>query len=64
MKKTASITAAILLSFAAITAGTSESRKPVAVSAVYDGPVSTATVVGAPAHDYKLERESCCGPQQ
>ena len=73
MKKIATITASSLFAFAAIAAGTSQSSKavpaaeydgPVAltpVAAEYDGPVrSTSPEV----HDYKLERESCCGPQQ
>jgi hypothetical protein len=72
MKKTATIVASILFTFAAIAAGTSQSSNgtpaaeydgPVSTApqaAVYDGPVSTK---GDAAPDYKLERESCCGPQ-
>jgi hypothetical protein len=60
MSKIATIAVSILFAFSAIAAGTSEQKKQ-PVSVVYDGPVSTATV--AAEHDYKLERESCCGPQ-
>jgi hypothetical protein len=57
MSKIATIAASILLAFSAVAAGTTE--QPVAKKQV-----STVTV-SAPAaeHDYKLERESCCGPQ-
>ena len=73
MRKIATIVASIVFTFAAVAAGVSEKSTPAAEydgpvsmtvaavpAAVYDGPVSTS----APAHDYKLERESCCGPQQ
>jgi len=64
MKKTATVVLSILFAFAAIAAGTSESSKPVTAAAEYDGPVSMVKNQPAPEHDYKLERESCCGPQE
>jgi len=73
MKKTATVVLSILFAFAAIAAGTSQSGKQ-AFAAEYDGPVALApvaaeydgpvTMKGDAAPDYKLERESCCGPQQ
>ena len=61
MKKIAIVAASILFAFAAIAAGTSDSKST--ASAEYDGPTSMVKNTPAPEHDYKLERESCCGPQ-
>jgi hypothetical protein len=55
MSKIATIAAALLFAFSAIAAGTSEQAAP-------KKQVQTTTV-SAPASDYQLERDSCCGPQ-
>jgi hypothetical protein len=58
MSKIATIAVSILLAFSAIAAGTSEqpvSKKQVAATSTVSQPASD--------YDYKLERESCCGPQ-
>jgi hypothetical protein len=59
MSKIATIAVSILLAFSAIAAGTSEQP----VSKKQQARPAVQATVTAGEYDYRLERESCCGPQ-
>jgi hypothetical protein len=59
MTKIATIALSILLAFSAIAAGTSEQ----AVSKKQQARPAAQATVSSSDYDYRLERESCCGPQ-
>jgi hypothetical protein len=57
MNKIANIAAAALFTVFAIAASAGAEQKPAKKQV-------TTTVATAAEHDYKLEREGCCGPQE
>jgi len=59
MSKIATIAASILFAFSAIAAGTSEQQ----VSKKEQARPAVQATASSSEYDYRLERESCCGPQ-
>ena len=63
MKKTVSFVAACILAAGASFAANEPSQQP--AKPVAAAPESVQVVVASDSeHDYRLERESCCGPQE